>query len=296
MNGLQTVLAHPKTKKAAADFLRRPSGPLLILGAQGSGKTDLASRIASAALELGAADQLNSHPYFYEIKKPRDKKEIPIESIRAVNKKLGLTAPGRKSIRRVVLINGAHQMSIEAQNALLKMLEEPDEATLFLLTALSQRSLLPTIVSRAQRLTVYPIEAEQAKEFFDGSFTSQQIDSAWNLSRGSAALMSALLDDGNDHPLKMAIAEVKDFFGQTRYQRLLFLERKSKDNENLELFLVACERILSVLHRSAIEADKKALADKLSKDRQSLYKSRRALESNANPRLVCLQLALNLNS
>jgi DNA polymerase-3 subunit delta' len=293
---LDNLLAHPKTGKAASDFLRRPAGALLILGAHGSGKLAVANRLAASVLGLSTEEQLNNHPYFYKIAKPADKQEIPIESIRTMNKHLSLKPLGEKSIRRVVLIHDAQLLSLEAQNALLKTLEEPDSSTLFLLTAPNPHSLLPTIVSRAQRLPVHPVTASQAKEFFSHMYTNEQIDSAWSLSRGSAALMSALLNEGSEHPLKAEIAEAKIFFGQARYQRLLFMERKSKDKEELKLFFEACERILAVLHRKAIESGQNSLAIRLSSDRQTLHGCRQALENNSNPRLLCLHLALNLNS
>ena len=296
MNQINSLLAHPKTSRAAKDFLRSPAGALLIIGAGGSGKSALAKSLAAGALGLESDEKLNTHPYFYKIAKPADKQDIPIEDIRAMNKRLKLKSPGKENIRRVVLITDAQHLSLEAQSALLKTLEEPDDSTLFLLTAPNTQSLLPTIVSRAQRLPVYPVSMSQALSYFGDDYKSQQVESAWILSRGSAALIKALLKNGAVHPLKAAIDEAKSFFRQPRYERLLFLEKKSKDKEELKLFIEACERILAALQRSAIESGRASQAAKLSDDRQTIYNCRRALEHNANPRLLSLHLALNLNS
>ena len=53
-------------------------------------------------------------------------------------------------------------MSVQAQNALLKVLEEPPDYALFLLTCPSAYSLLPTVRSRAQVVTLTPPSEEEA--------------------------------------------------------------------------------------------------------------------------------------
>lgn len=55
---------------------------------------------------------------------------------------------------RVFLLEGAETMSEQAQNALLKVFEEPPDRVLFLLTVTSAVKLLPTVRSRAQLFTL----------------------------------------------------------------------------------------------------------------------------------------------
>jgi DNA polymerase-3 subunit delta' len=59
--------------------------------------------------------------------------------------------------RRVVLIDPADAMNVQAQNALLKTLEEPPEATTLVLVSSSPDALLPTIRSRCLRVTFAPL-------------------------------------------------------------------------------------------------------------------------------------------
>ncbi|NKB87329.1 MAG: DNA polymerase III subunit delta' [Acidobacteria bacterium] len=54
--------------------------------------------------------------------------------------------------RRVVVIDAAHTMNPEAQNALLKTLEEPPPSTTLVLVTAAPRALLPTVLSRCQEL------------------------------------------------------------------------------------------------------------------------------------------------
>jgi len=60
---------------------------------------------------------------------------------------------------RVVIIANAHRMNREASNALLKVLEEPPDRTILILTGLAVSELLPTIVSRCQRFQFNPLKS-----------------------------------------------------------------------------------------------------------------------------------------
>jgi DNA polymerase III subunit delta' len=65
---------------------------------------------------------------------------------------------------RVVVISDAQMMNPEAGNALLKMLEEPPDRTVLILTADQASDLLPTIVSRCQRIRFRPISSLHIEE------------------------------------------------------------------------------------------------------------------------------------
>ncbi len=62
---------------------------------------------------------------------------------------------------KVFIINGAENLSIEAANTLLKTLEEPPPHIVIILLASSERDVLPTIVSRCQRLELNPVPLKQ---------------------------------------------------------------------------------------------------------------------------------------
>jgi DNA polymerase-3 subunit delta' len=61
---------------------------------------------------------------------------------------------------RVAIIEAAHRLNPDAQNALLKTLEEPGPATCLVLCADDAASLLPTVLSRAARLRLAPLSTE----------------------------------------------------------------------------------------------------------------------------------------
>ncbi|MBU4098624.1 hypothetical protein KJ980_03155 [Patescibacteria group bacterium] len=73
---------------------------------------------------------------------------IGIEEIKHMQKKLFLK-PIKSPIKAVIL-EDAQLLTIQAQNALLKALEEPPDHTIIIISSQSRESLLPTIISRCQ--------------------------------------------------------------------------------------------------------------------------------------------------
>lgn len=296
MNQSNSLPLHPKTKKQAGLFSQRPTSPLLILGERGSGKLNLAYSVANAVMGLASRRQLNSYPYFFHVKKPEDKQDISIDTIRAISRFLRLKTPGDKPVRRVILIEDSNFLSPEAQSALLKMLEEPNADSLFILTAPSELSLLPTIVSRCQRIRAHPVTLSQALEFYNGQFGQRPTEAAWRLSHGNASLLQALLTDEDSHPFKQAVENVKSFLGKSPYERLLSLDKVSKNRDEFRLFMEALLKILSALHRSAVDKKKSQQAKNLVADRKLVLSCLDALDKNVNSRLLSLSLVLKLKS
>lgn len=84
-------------------------------------------------------------------KKASKKTQIAVEQIRTLIQALSLSNHGHDSLR-VVLIHPAEALNLASANALLKILEEPPNNTVFLLVAHQLQRLLPTIISRCQKI------------------------------------------------------------------------------------------------------------------------------------------------
>ena len=81
---------------------------------------------------------------------PGDTGSIKVDQVRdAIDRSAYRPFEGR---RRVVIIDRADEILVEAQNALLKTLEEPPPASVFVLVTARPDVLLPTVRSRCQRL------------------------------------------------------------------------------------------------------------------------------------------------
>lgn len=99
------------------------------------------------------------HPDVYFLKKEEDKKNISVEQVREMHKFLSLTS--FLNSYKIALVANAQEMSESAQNALLKVLEEPAKKTILILITDDHNLLLPTIASRCQLFKFYPVKEDE---------------------------------------------------------------------------------------------------------------------------------------
>ena len=93
-----------------------------------------------------------------------------------------------EGVRRVFVLR-ANTLNVQAANALLKTLEEPEGEAVFLLVAVSLESVLPTVVSRAQSVRFNPVPREEVLSFLMGrGFDEDEARLAASLGRGSVGL------------------------------------------------------------------------------------------------------------
>lgn len=86
-----------------------------------------------------------------------------IADVRELNKFVSLSLAQKSAI----VIEDVHYASHDAQNAFLKSLEEPQENLIYILTASSQDSVLPTILSRCQLIETREPEVQIEKEMLE---------------------------------------------------------------------------------------------------------------------------------
>lgn len=107
-----------------------------------------------------------NNPDIIRIDVPQDKRTIGIDAIRNLIK-FANTKPFSHKIKWAVIYN-ANKMTTEAQNALLKTLEEPEDYLFIALETRSEELLLSTIVSRCKRIKIkssFESELNNSKEF-----------------------------------------------------------------------------------------------------------------------------------
>ncbi len=97
----------------------------------------------------------NSHPDILCVDLKKDKKIISISQIREMA--LAVSMRPNEAEFRMVLILNADFLNTQAQNALLKLLEEPPENTFFILIVTKMSQLLSTIISRCRKIRFKPL-------------------------------------------------------------------------------------------------------------------------------------------
>jgi DNA polymerase-3 subunit delta' len=223
--------------------------------------------------------------------------------------------------RRVVIIDDAEAMTAEAQSALLKVLEEPPTASVFLLVSSMPDALLPTVLSRCARLRFGRLTASEIAEVLtrDHDYTETEARAVAASSDGSIG--RALQAESAD--LAEARATAQWLLEQTarisdpsrRVEAVKDLTGKKGSSAGERDQLAVCLRALSSLLRDlgilSTRADARMLANA---DLQgalerlvSAYDSARsmraftavdralaALERNASPKVVADWLVLQL--
>ncbi len=151
---------------------------------------------------------LTPHPNL-KVVLPENEKEIKISQIREIIDFLKLKTDKGKA----VIIDDSEKMNIEAANALLKTLEEPPEKTLIILIAENHQKLLPTIVSRTQKIRFKPLKKEEVFQILTlKGVDKEKAKKLALLSEGSLCLPEAVLNDENIYKL------AKDFYNLLKTQ------------------------------------------------------------------------------
>ncbi len=152
----------------------------ILSGPEGSGKHTLA-RIISAALVCTGGGEVpcggcaacrkgkeGIHPDVIRVSVPADKREITVGQARQLQRDAYIRP--NEADRKVYVIEQADLMNPNAQNALLKLLEEGPDYAAFLLLAENPGALLPTVRSRCETLCLAPVTAAEAEAWLMGRF------------------------------------------------------------------------------------------------------------------------------
>ena len=163
----------------------RVSHAMALTGMAGVGKRTLARLLACAFLCTGQGEKpclacrgcrsaLNgTHPDLLTPSAGEKERSIKVDHLREIIHALSMHAV--EGGNRVVLLENAQRMTPQAQNALLKSLEEPDGSTRFILTASGDTGLLPTVRSRCRvvRVPAWPREDIQKELMARGADAAQ---------------------------------------------------------------------------------------------------------------------------
>ena len=136
----------------------------MLCGPRGIGKATLAYKIAKQVygnvgdffiidLAHNLDDRGNLKP---------DAKAISVNTVRNMIEKMQMSSMSGQW--RVVLIDAVDELTVAAENAILKLLEEPPQHTLFLLVTHQLSNVLPTVRSRARIEKMHPLTISELRE------------------------------------------------------------------------------------------------------------------------------------
>ena len=142
---------------------------------------------------------------------------------------------------RITLIRDADRLTPQAANSLLKILEEPPEGWIFLLTASDPSLLLPTLVSRCQKLRLSPLSRPALVQLLHESKTpSDRLETCADLAQGS--YRKALQVAENDAWDKRAV--LFRFLDDPAAELTALTDWASSEDRNFRLLMDQFEQLL----------------------------------------------------
>jgi len=268
----------------------------LFLGPENVGKFIMAKNFAEKLTGSTSSPQssidpnlLIIEPEVEVVKNVTKKLDIKVETIRELHHKLSLTAHG--SGYRAVIINDAERLNKTAQNALLKTLEEPNAKVVLILVSGDEKKLLPTIISRCQKIRFGLVSPQEIQVLTDD--VDQERIIFWSVGRPGIA--KKIFDDPSELEYReKSTRELADLFSKNTSEKFSLAETWSKDEseiqKKLDLWLVVLRE--SVFGRSygiSVSPDKAlCLMEEISESMQILK------DTNTNTRLVLENLFLKL--
>lgn len=271
--------------------LTAPMNPLVLERILLFGSSPSHAVLFTGSLGMGhhaAADQLvqvlpRTEQYVTLSITPQDKQHISIDAVRELRSTLKHKTNDQANINRIVIIDSIDNMLGEAQNALLKLLEEPPRGVLFIVFNYEPETLLPTIASRCVAIQLLPISTEQASNHYGDNYHV----AAYHMSGGQPELLHALhMQD--DHPLTRAIAQAKMLLSQDQFERLCIVDTLAKQKEQANMLIDALYRLCSAGLRSSNQ--KTAWLKRL----RTIQKAKKRIKHNVQLKLVLTEMFLGL--
>jgi DNA polymerase-3 subunit delta' len=180
-------------------------------------------------------------------------KNINVEKIRSVRKEAYVLPTDCDY--HIYIIAECEKMNVNSQNALLKILEEPPENTLFLLCVPSKEMLLPTVVSRAQSHSLGRTTAEENEVIFREKFKKLPENSIKRLAKLQCIFDKIELDASDAKVIDSAYDIAKQYYIDKNY-RITELLPSDKADLILTLSILAVSaRDIATIKRGSDKTD-----------------------------------------
>ena len=257
----EDTIGHDRQKRFLKFFLENKNIPhaFLFCGQEGIGKKKIALEFARHLFcQTGNACgtcrpciklERGSHPDLVVIE---NEGSIGIDDSRLITKEI--SEYPFESEKRVIIIDNAETMTIEAANALLKTIEEPPPYNHFFIITSSERDIPMTIRSRCTRVPFSVLSPVQLEQYFQGrkSLDPKKVSLVSSISFGSIGGGLFWLDDDN-FSLRLKLAEIisgqrKGFVASSSVAELA-----SRTDRNMAMylaFLLSFFRDLFVRHET----------------------------------------------
>lgn len=247
---------------------------LLLSGLEGVGLKTIA---------LALAEAINPSPGSTLLLGSDEEKDIGIEQVRALYQQ----TRAARSTTLSVIIDDADKMSREAQNALLKLLEEPPRNVRFILTSHNKDIILPTILSRLGSIEIRPISLQSSLDLITSRFKDEKkIAQIVFIAKGRPAEITRLVQNEAYFTTQVELMrDARQLLIGTSYERILTIHCYIHNRlDALALLNFTANLLIFNAQKSPPSAA----------TMQCVETAIRNLHENGNTRLQLLRVAVNI--
>lgn len=268
MAGFSDIIGHEEVisyfRKAAA--VGNYSHAYIISGEDGMGKLTLAKAFAMAVFceshtacgHCPACKQVmtGNHPDLFEIRRQEDKKNITVDQVREEIVATISQLP-YQSAHKIYIIDGAEDMNEQAQNALLKTIEEPPSYVIMILLSAKAENLLETIHSRCNQINLRRLKDEQIRSYLEEKLHIEGDKAAISTSFARGNLGKAMLLSDSEEFFELyadTMTVLKNLYERPVYEMAKLLKPHKEEIDDVFAIMRMWYRDLSVFKASEEES------------------------------------------
>ena len=189
--------------------------------------------------------EMKAHPDVVVLERPEGKASIGVDSVRSVLSEVYIK-PVQASYKAVV-VHEAHLLTTEAQNAMLKIIEEPPDKVVFFLLCDTVAPILQTVISRSVTVNLRPLTIDELKVISNGNARDFEL----NYCMGNVGKLKEIVSDEdfltlrNDVINKFVKIASNDAF--CVYEAVQFLDKNKEERD--EVFAVLLLFVRDMLYK-----------------------------------------------
>ena len=257
-------LGNEKIKEQLSFLLSSSHFPhaIILEGEEGIGKRTLARELAAYLVCRGEGEKpcyecaqcrkalKGVHPDIYEYSAIGGARSFHVDVVREVIEDVYISP--NEADYKIYILGNAHCMNESAQNALLKVLEEPPAYAVFILTAASKSMLLETVLSRAVTVSLSGVDPRLGAELIAERNPEIDFDSAFEAVSafgGNIGKAAESLEGGRMERITQLVNSVGDaLFADNEYQMLKAVSELGTNRSEITVVL----NLLKTVFRDAL--------------------------------------------